>query len=139
MFIFHILLSHMKFILISRRNSACTLCIVPCISTFSVLHIGVVSDSVCPNTPRHSNTIYSKDNRLHCGNAIVPLYRLVDNLSWIIIAFHNRLYDVITYSESLYIFYKPIKWHNSIATILSIVLAINGIYTKSRNFCHRQL
>ena len=43
MFIFHVLLSHMKFIFISRRNSACTLCIVPCIVTFSMFHINVVS------------------------------------------------------------------------------------------------
>jgi hypothetical protein len=32
--------------------------------------------------------------------------------------------------------YKPIKSHSSVATILSIVLPINSIYTKSRNFCH---
>ena len=31
--------------------------------------------------------------------------------------------------------YKPIKRHNSISTILSIVLAINGVYTKTtQNF-----
>ena len=33
---------------------------------------------------------------------------------------------------------KPIKRHNSISTILSIVLAIKGIYTKITKFRHRQ-
>ena len=33
--------------------------------------------------------------------------------------------------------YKPIKRHNSISTILSIVLAINSVYTKTTKFCHR--
>ena len=33
--------------------------------------------------------------------------------------------------------YKPIKRQNSISTILSIVLAINGVYTKTSKFHHR--
>ena len=32
--------------------------------------------------------------------------------------------------------YKPIKRHNSISTILSIVLAINGVYTKTTKVYH---